>query len=165
MGRPVCVPLGSSPLARGARVPMRSSAAGLRLIPAGAGSTTVLVVEAIDRQAHPRWRGEHTGIQPITEIQTGSSPLARGAHYRRSRRGCFEGLIPAGAGSTHLYSRLSRAHRAHPRWRGEHHTPTIEANKVSGSSPLARGAHSLSCGSLSRWANSTSACFHHRLPD
>ena len=55
----MCKPLGSSPLARGALAGGVLGWAGLRLIPAGAGSTAPGLPSQAARSAHPRWRGEH----------------------------------------------------------------------------------------------------------
>ncbi len=131
---------GSSPLARGAPPTEEEWHNLQRLIPAGAGSTQQRRTTKPRRQAHPRWRGEHTCglLQPETEL--GSSPLARGARdwivvgARRLR------LIPAGAGSTAATDFGGRMSAAHPRWRGEHATIVAPRSRDAGSSPLARGA-------------------------
>ena len=71
---------------------------------------------------------------------TGSSPLARGAHSHRPRRRPFERLIPAGAGSTRVFTSRQMLNTAHPRWRGEHCSTSDAGAGAPGSSPLARGA-------------------------
>ena len=111
---------GSSPLARGARSRLATSQVGLRLIPAGAGSTAELVF--------PR------------SAAVGSSPLARGALPGRRSGGYCRGLIPAGAGSTSSPPKRPKASAAHPRWRGEHWIDSRAGLRETGSSPLARGA-------------------------
>ncbi|SDE63123.1 hypothetical protein SAMN05421878_1183 [Actinobaculum suis] len=50
------------------------------------------------------------------------------------------GLIPACAGSTYKVSILGSSIPAHPRLRGEHHSPGTGFNSFAGSSPPARGA-------------------------
>ncbi len=111
---------GSSPLARGALVQAHRRAGDPRLIPAGAGSTSLAYFVENFSPAHPRWRGEHASPAPVGRRHSGSSPLARGARKPCSRWSPAFRLIPAGAGSTSLwiFRRVSQA--AHPRWRGEH---------------------------------------------
>ena len=48
-------------------------------------------------------------------------------------------LIPARAGNTLLFSKISVAAAAHPRSRGEHASCTVLLYGALGSSPLARG--------------------------
>ena len=114
---------------------------GLRLIPAGAGSTQL--VEQNERRlwAHPRWRGEHGLVKRLLRRGSGSSPLARGAPPLRVFVAECAGLIPAGAGSTRRPASRRSGIRAHPRWRGEHGEAAPAAMDDLGSSPLARGAH------------------------
>ena len=50
---------GSSPHTRGARCRRGGLCSGFRIIPAYAGSTSVLSVELIKCPDHPRIRGEH----------------------------------------------------------------------------------------------------------
>ena len=70
----------------------------------------------------------------------GSSPLTRGAlsHGIHAVNG-FR-LIPAHAGSTPPVFHDCHANRAHPRSRGEHIRLRRLCGRVSGSSPLTRGA-------------------------
>ena len=70
--------LGSSPLARGTRVAMSSTAHGTGIIPACAGNTIALRVLPIRYKDHPRLRGEHPLGCTWLYAWTGSSPLARG---------------------------------------------------------------------------------------
>ncbi|SNV92125.1 Domain of uncharacterised function (DUF2825) [Corynebacterium urealyticum] len=137
--------LGSSPLARGAQTITAFPPTSEGLIPAGAGSTESPTTRKQPSAAHPRWRGEHSPGRSIGVNVMGSSPLARGAPHGPSRPHPRPGLIPAGAGSTLL--RFSGRGRtwAHPRWRGEHIALAVALSDVSGSSPLARGAHIPRC--------------------
>ena len=70
---------GSSPLARGARVPCGARSATPGLIPARAGSTPPPRRSPTCTAAHPRSRGEHARRGPPGSSGPGSSPLARGA--------------------------------------------------------------------------------------
>ena len=131
---------GSSPLARGAPITTIARPRVRRLIPAGAGSTTTSALSGLVIAAHPRWRGEHTGVSGSKHDHIGSSPLARGAPGIYASCGGEGGLIPAGAGSTCLTSSNRLSPTAHPRWRGEHKVPSARERRGDGSSPLARGA-------------------------
>ena len=137
---------GSSPLARGALQVAAGSLLNERLIPAGAGSTRQTVWSSPRRTAHPRWRGEHNGLVQVSELLSGSSPLARGAPVRSLRHPEGNRLIPAGAGSTGAVAQGVQVSAAHPRWRGEHCLRASAWVRRIGSSPLARGAHSCSHG-------------------
>ena len=131
---------GSSPLARGAR-PRRELPAHVgRLIPARAGSTCGSAPRTHPLAAHPRSRGEHGASWTTLSQQSGSSPLARGAHRPHPEEDVRPGLIPARAGSTGLRPRRPSRPRAHPRSRGEHPRSSASARSSRGSSPLARGA-------------------------
>jgi len=131
---------GSSPLARGARVEHFLGAGGVRIIPAGAGSTRLRAMPSPRRWDHPRWRGEHMWSTCGSRCSVGSSPLARGAHESILCPGCGHRIIPAGAGSTRCRQRVRRRRTDHPRWRGEHSDASASPVSTAGSSPLARGA-------------------------
>ena len=73
---------GSSPLARGTPVMAQHDADCQRFIPAGAGNTLLAPGVELLRAVHPRWRGEHACHSELFSIVCGSSPLARGTHYR-----------------------------------------------------------------------------------
>ena len=71
-------PKGSSPLARGKRdLPNWRVRAG-RLIPARAGKTCARTHRPTHARAHPRSRGENLNATVVSDVVTGSSPLARG---------------------------------------------------------------------------------------
>ena len=71
---------GSSPLTRGAHHIVTLDMAKERLIPAYAGSTMVWRAFSVMWGAHPRLRGEHSGLLPPDSPPLGSSPLTRGGH-------------------------------------------------------------------------------------
>ncbi len=131
---------GSSPQARGARWDRGLRVLGLRLIPAGAGSTPSRSTVHGPTGAHPRRRGEHLVVWRPSWNCAGSSPQARGAlvHPPRHERG--HGLIPAGAGSTSSTTCTPAVATAHPRRRGEHNETKLIVGREEGSSPQARGA-------------------------
>ena len=76
----------------------------------------------------------------LSDMCAGSSPLARGALRAGHDRPAHRGLIPARAGSTAAGVLSADSSGAHPRSRGEHTIASIDANRDTGSSPLARGA-------------------------
>ena len=111
---------GSSPHTRGALGAERHGLAGIRIIPAYAGSTFCRRPCARRRRDHPRIRGEHFLREPAPRPARGSSPHTRGAH-RQLRLGPRSiGIIPAYAGSTDLLGDALAAIGDHPRIRGEH---------------------------------------------
>ena len=73
---------GSSPLARGTQICLRYLKISLRLIPARAGNTNVLLYARVCAPAHPRSRGEHLRYCARSVLRLGSSPLARGTPNR-----------------------------------------------------------------------------------
>ena len=152
---------GSSPLARGALGQVRRARAPTGIIPACAGSTSQLARRSWDSRDHPRLRGEHAvwyvehgfgvGSSPlarehplsffVSSCPPGSSPLARGAQKEQTTDGRVRGIIPACAGSTRPPASLASRRWDHPRLRGEHESRSLLACSLTGSSPLARGAH------------------------
>ena len=140
--------LGSSPLARGPLVSGSSVRRVRGLIPARAGTTIGGVRACRSRWAHPRSRGDHLSHEYKENAHQGSSPLARGPLRAVCSCRCLKGLIPARAGTTVAGFWWGCLHGAHPRSRGDHHTPRYPRSLHEGSSPLARGPHK--SGSCSR---------------
>ncbi len=114
------VTAGSSPLTRGAPNTRCEIVASTRLIPAHAGSTRDALHRPLWQGAHPRSRGEHSGLLVAHLVLSGSSPLTRGARFRTLLDLTSAGLIPAHAGSTRVRRPVVRRLGAHPRSRGEH---------------------------------------------
>ena len=137
---------GSSPLARGLHLSSPFFFCPSRIIPACAGFTTY-------------------GCRAQSKLQ-GSSPLARGLPDRARVHGDDLGIIPACAGFTRwgrgrgrrrrdhprlrgVYCRPWRravSRRDHPRLRGVYFVVTDAEGGREGSSPLARGLHSVGDG-------------------
>ncbi len=115
--------LGSSPLTRGKQTSLRGDKTGLRLIPAHAGKTRRPRSSRAGGPAHPRSRGENSGMASRPRSTTGSSPLTRGKHVADLTRAAHGRLIPAHAGKTALTRRWASCGRAHPRSRGENRLP------------------------------------------
>ena len=113
-------PMGSSPHVRGALKCGFAAVPGLRIIPACAGSTGVVLMRFF--------------------FLTGSSPHVRGARGRTSFPSRFQGIIPACAGSTGRGSCAWCPPRDHPRMCGEHSRSFPVTWTPQGSSPHVRGA-------------------------
>ena len=134
--------VGSSPHTRGAPPTSCRSSRNRRIIPAYAGSTSVLSVELIRYPDHPRIRGEHVlGRLGVSE-RLGSSPHTRGAPAPGFSIRPGAGIIPAYAGSTAALASQAHSIADHPRIRGEHPIAAKPDNLVMGSSPHTRGAPS-----------------------
>ena len=71
---------GSSPPARGTHREARRTCVWVRFIPACAGNTKRRHLQAAWMTVHPRLRGEHGWLLPLTWRLNGSSPPARGTH-------------------------------------------------------------------------------------
>ena len=131
--------LGSSPLARGLRLPARGDHNHLRIIPARAGFTLPSRCASTTRKDHPRSRGVYAMTDPSLDAIVGSSPLARGLPYMFAELGEDRRIIPARAGfTTAARGRLSRS-GDHPRSRGVYQSRWRSPPLPLGSSPLARG--------------------------
>ena len=111
---------GSSPHTRGARQVVGTGWGPLRIIPAYAGSTWIIVTRQAPARDHPRIRGEHDGHGRQADAQTGSSPHTRGA--------LADGAL----------TQMSIGD--HPRIRGEHQEALVGILGHAGSSPHTRGA-------------------------
>ena len=115
--------LGSSPHTRGAREEGADVRVVVRIIPAYAGSTSIVSGATCTISDHPRIRGEHSSRKMTQASRAGSSPHTRGAQKLGNPMGGALGIIPAYAGSTFR-------------------NPTSE-DVDTGSSPHTRGAHQL----------------------
>ena len=131
--------VGSSPLARGTSQVTHLISLEVRLIPARAGSTKLTPVTPAVSAAHPRSRGEHPSPGSPEITIDGSSPLTRGTPAHLTDHDVSRGLIPTRAGNILLPLQISGVRSAHPRYCGEHTSPTRPDQSSPGSSPLARG--------------------------
>ena len=130
---------GSSPLTRGKPTGLMSSVPSQGLIPAHAGKTPPVIIQARDARAHPRSRGENLAATPFYVAHRGSSPLTRGKPRNRKAYNNVTGLIPAHAGKTAIQSAYKHSCAAHPRSRGENCRASWSTSSLRGSSPLTRG--------------------------
>ena len=141
---------GSSPLTRGKLARAERRRGGERLIPAHAGKTTTPGERPASSRAHPRSRGENVRPDRHSRAARGSSPLTRGK-LERFKPGTQRGrLIPAHAGKTSQARRTSWLTWAHPRSRGENDETPLDMDENTGSSPLTRGKHFLTCAFIAQ---------------
>ena len=139
---------GSSPHTRGALALRDQVRAGLRIIPAYAGSTEANSLDGQTMADHPRIRGEHFTIEWEVTPGRGSSPHTRGARAGRLDPDRSGGIIPAYAGSTRRLPPVPQARPDHPRIRGEHGSRSAPRPGPRGSSPHTRGAQHADVRSL-----------------
>ena len=132
-------PRTQSPLTRGKHPAWILRVIASRLIPAHAGKTRCNPRVQPCVAAHPRSRGENSGLRLWLSARSGSSPLTRGKRGggRLARWGGR--LIPAHAGKTILAAVNGSSLTAHPRSRGENQPDHCHACGHGGSSPLTRG--------------------------
>ena len=130
---------GSSPLARGLPVTVRTPQPECGIIPARAGFTIPRTCADMQWKDHPRSRGVYLFIAVIAERFSGSSPLARGLPVPKGTINFEARIIPARAGFTSRQCLRCRPSPDHPRSRGVYETRTTPLPRPMGSSPLARG--------------------------
>ena len=130
---------GSSPLARGTRLPVGGRDRPHRFIPARAGNTRPGRDRTERASVHPRSRGEHVNVRLVVNHIPGSSPLARGTRLQHTPDDPNQRFIPARAGNTGTVPVGLRGRPVHPRSRGEHAMISSFVGNSLGSSPLARG--------------------------
>ena len=109
------------------------------LIPAHAGKTRVWRGGPGGGRAHPRSRGENSGLAASRATWNGSSPLTRGKPRLVGADLPHGRLIPAHAGKTPRPDPRGALAWAHPRSRGENHGVQSRIVNQTGSSPLTRG--------------------------
>ena len=138
-------PCGSSPLTRGKPYYLVQHMQHGRLIPAHAGKTMFRRASSVGTSAHPRSRGENKAVSTLARKHVGSSPLTRGKRPGPTRGEALTGLIPAHAGKTVSTVASIGWQTAHPRSRGENLPHGRKGGAMTGSSPLTRGKHFLTC--------------------
>ena len=141
---------GSSPLTRGKPCPRTWPRSRYRLIPAHAGKTEKGPCRLAQVRAHPRSRGENRFPPRDWAHADGSSPLTRGKRPRRAAVSETARLIPAHAGKTENRGDELYPVEAHPRSRGENPNRSRPPPTCSGSSPLTRGKHFLTCAFIAQ---------------
>ena len=107
--------------------------------PARAGFTSATNGCAVRTRDHPRSRGVYMNMSILSCAISGSSPLARGLPTRLLLTPARLRIIPARAGFTQSSTRTSPRTPDHPRSRGVYYGEGFLQERLSGSSPLARG--------------------------
>ena len=130
---------GSSPLARGLRLPDYGLHGDVGIIPARAGFTSGPWAGAWRCRDHPRSRGVYPASPSGIVPPSGSSPLARGLLLSFDIVLPAGRIIPARAGFTIVIGLFGRPTGDHPRSRGVYPITDTGAIQEFGSSPLARG--------------------------
>ena len=131
--------LGSSPRMRGTHFKLYVCFIHVGIIPAYAGNTWPLRMEARLSRDHPRICGEHSFVNRVHLLTGGSSPHMRGTHDRERSRVARGRIIPAYAGNTDEPLLRRRQGGDHPRICGEHIEYKVEGATSQGSSPHMRG--------------------------
>ena len=139
---------GSSPRVRGTLEHNRGWPAGMGIIPACAGNTSLVNQIVLVQWDHPRVCGEHFGGVTVYAVCVGSSPRMRGTLSGGMRLIYGYGIIPAYAGNTAFDSREIIKARDHPRVCGEHSRMETSSRSRSGSSPRMRGTRAVAIVSL-----------------
>jgi len=130
---------GSSPRVRGPPSDSHSRVAGMRLIPARAGTTPHGASVALSDAAHPRACGDHPDWTRAIAPTAGSSPRVRGPPRSSPSPRDPRRLIPARAGTTPARPARPPARAAHPRACGDHSSSGVKTWGMIGSSPRVRG--------------------------
>ena len=89
--------------------------------------------------AHPRVRGEYSGLKRRNLSLKGSPPRSRGIHPLRALRLARHRLTPAFAGNTAALEDREALAAAHPRVRGEYTEAMYHVGYHLGSPPRSRG--------------------------
>ena len=113
------------------------------IIPARAGFTWPPGARPTTPRDHPRSRGVYPGVPERGPWVGGSSPLARGLRVTSMLAGWTRGIIPARAGFTWPPGARPTTPRDHPRSRGVYNEARLIPAITVGSSPLARGLHTV----------------------
>ena len=111
----------------------------LRIIPARAGQTYVVMNTTGVDPDHPRACGANADNGQTVATRNGSSPRVRGKLARSAQVGHGVRIIPARAGQTHARHAPARTSPDHPRACGANSGVFTLSADISGSSPRVRG--------------------------
>ena len=136
---------GSSPLVRGKRLFDRLVVHVLRIIPACAGQTRLMILLIPGSPDHPRLCGANVVTISSFLLHYGSSPLVRGKLAIRSFALRLERIIPACAGQTPVVAHPLADIADHPRLCGANPMNASPSIANGGSSPLVRGKLAIAC--------------------
>ena len=141
---------GSSPRLRGTQQAQQRGLLQRRFIPAPAGNTALLRLQAAAVPVHPRACGEHCSFSDLYWSESGSSPRLRGTHVAQQQQAAPGRFIPAPAGNTCARPRPPYMTPVHPRACGEHQEHGVHRIDAVGSSPRLRGTRGFSRSSTFR---------------
>ena len=110
------------------------------IIPARAGSRSLVAIKPTAARDHPRACGEQILTPLVDKWQEGSSPRVRGAVCSLIVGILHIGIIPARAGSSFPSMHATAVAGDHPRACGEQLSPMQRVRTSTGSSPRVRGA-------------------------
>ena len=130
---------GSPPLARGILFCLSAGRMDLRITPACAGNTSLILLFSSQSGDHPRLRGEYGSISSISRPYTGSPPLARGIQNLFGFLTATAGITPACAGNTEIVGNQKSKLWDHPRLRGEYYAPRPVPCASQGITPACAG--------------------------
>ena len=110
---------GSPPLAREGLIPSHLMMKSVRITPARAGRTSLMLFHVFQSRDHPRSRGKDPVTLPVKLPLTGSPPLAREGHIKSNLPKINIRITPARAGRTVLILIFGSFSGDHPRSRGK----------------------------------------------
>ena len=90
------------------------------ITPAGAGTTRIVTEQMDTIRDHPRWCGDYDKIKYLRKRNEGSPPLVRGLLTALLEDTGWQGITPAGAGTTATLILIKAPFRDHPRWCGDY---------------------------------------------
>ena len=130
---------GLSPLVRGKPSTLIVASTLVGSIPACAGETFYLYFSASAFWVYPRLCGGNGGLQTLSVIPTGLSPLVRGKLISGVHYATASGSIPACAGETADYEAERKTLGVYPRLCGGNTSTNFRILYILGLSPLVRG--------------------------
>ena len=144
--------MGSPPRARGEAAGGVGFGLTGRITPACAGRSRQDGKKILQRQDHPRVRGEKEAAPNIRDPYTGSPPRARGEGAVCDCSGNRGRITPACAGRSPVFFGGQSGRTDHPRVRGEKPETGHVLRYIPGSPPRARGEvnHSIEIGTNAR---------------
>ena len=110
---------GSPPQVRGKLLIAPFEIFSIRITPAGAGKTYLLLLVVKRERDHPRRCGENDAVFVTSRPETGSPPQVRGKPSYTTECTANRGITPAGAGKTGWDGATHKHCKDHPRRCGE----------------------------------------------
>ena len=130
---------GSPPHTRGIRANPAVITADMRITPAYAGNTLLILILNFIGRDHPRIRGEYIVFMIKNRLYIGSPPHTRGILYKPILSLPNQRITPAYAGNTYIYFYFFVKEWDHPRIRGEYRNNYLLILHLMGSPPHTRG--------------------------